>query len=112
MTEFIDGGDSLNRLVKLMVAIGYDFDIASVFVSSEFLAKAVDHPDYAELTRRLKYGAEGKPVFTDWKILSGVRKDLASDSPHPVEHGLFPERVRQAREDIEVIAREISRHVH
>ncbi len=115
VTEIIMSGRSISRLAKVIEDFGIDLDIAAVSVSElpEILAedsslspKISKHVYYGELSR---IGDEFHEKYT------GVRKDLAAESAHPVlnkggnQKNLEYENqtIKQDREAITALANEV-----
>lgn len=110
VTEHIASGNSINSMVKKLEGQDIDFDVASLSVSEEFLSEK-DKEKFKKLTKRVRYGgenAEGLDLYN--QPFTGVRKNHKSGAhPMRIKDPSLQKSVGEARKDIRLMAKEISK---
>ena len=107
VTEYIQTGDSIMRIIELLEELGIDFDVASVSMSEE----PVDYiKKFGDIFKKVYFGENSSSAglsFYRSRDLGGIRKDDGSLSPHPEIVSLSDRsRLIKAREGIDFLAEE------
>lgn len=94
VTEYIESGDSIEKLIKILESKGIDFDVAAVSI--------IEKPESykTNLTKRLYYGEIGGSGLELYNMygFSGVIKDDSGETAFPVKYkNSSPEIVRKTR---------------
>ncbi|MCK4967441.1 MAG: hypothetical protein KAS12_00170, partial [Candidatus Aenigmarchaeota archaeon] len=115
VTEYIETGDGITYLVKILKQVGINFNVATVSIRYNLGGK--EYADYdPDLITRLKYGSYGeigRQAFYGNQSYTGVTKGCCSYCTafpaHPGVSGYQDRRlIKQARQDIDVLANELS----
>jgi len=101
VTEYIESGQSIEKLTKIIDELKIPFDIATLSIA--------DSPNNydTQISSRLYYGEQSIKGIQFWgkRLLTGVQKDQNIDSPHPVKTSAFnPEQISAARRDVKRLA--------
>jgi len=109
VTEYIETGNSIKRLIEDLEKLSIHFDVAAISI-------AKDHNAYpTKITRRLYSGSQHSKIglsFYDKTNLTGVMKntELNIHSPHPkrINYPLLSD-LAAARKDVEILAKELEK---
>lgn len=120
VTDYIEKGESIQTLIKILKDCGVEFDIAAVSIVEDPQSSQLYGP---EIKEKVKFsgaiGYEGKTLYNASNVqgLSGVAKmrgHYHGQNPpyYPSKaYGYNAQKVRQAREDIQMLADELYKQV-
>ena len=112
VTEYIGSGHSIRELKSILDRLGIDHDVAAVSLYSR-----PDDDDYISFSDRLYFGTVGDDGLAFYggsqRESAGVQKRDDSKSAHPSrlapEAKSVNEKVKLARQDIDILAKEIEK---
>lgn len=111
VTEYIESGDSIVKIMKLLEELGINFDVACV--SAKYGEEGYIYKlEQAGIFKRIRYGktttiSKTGMEFYDRKWIDGVKKAIGSLSPHPEVASLYDrDELIQARKDINFLVDE------
>ncbi|NCN52851.1 hypothetical protein GW950_00100 [Candidatus Wolfebacteria bacterium] len=108
ITEYIASGKSLERLAYALEAAKIDFDIAALAIEKDE-SFYVDNLPETYSGRKFYIGSQhrAEPEIYAAKNLSGVTKSYGHSSAHPYLYsGRSSSEIKEAREDIKILAKE------
>ena len=110
VTEFIDTGNSIEKITNILTEQDVDFNIASVSIS-EKLREATKKTNLSkESIKKLRVGKEESYIGLEFyaKEFIGVEKTASSNNAYPVAN-IFrnQEKVNKVRKDMETVADEL-----
>jgi len=105
VTEYIETGQSIGRIVDVLRSLDIKFDIATLSISNKLSRYS------SKITRRLYYGEPNSSdglKFYNRKNMTGITK--SDTSPHPVKSREPDfEEINNARQDINRLAAELKK---
>lgn len=108
VTDYIQSGESIEQLIKILDSNNINFDVAAISVENDPESKNVSYSE--NLLKRLYYGEHGMAglVFYSKGFFAGVYKNANTKEPFPERDFDKPTKaMRDVREDINLIADKI-----
>jgi hypoxanthine phosphoribosyltransferase len=107
VTEYIDSGKSIGKIIDILDDLNFNFDIATLSLSGKLTS--YKH----SITNRLYYGESNSVLgVTFWgnNEMTGVKKGVHDISPHPVKKEIPNlKEIDGARQDVNKLAEELKK---
>jgi hypothetical protein len=109
VTENINKGKSISRIIGILSELGIDFDLATPSINEKLKDEMPEALDHLREEGRLYFGRFGPPAFLfhGQRDFSGVIKDRGQKSAHP--RVIRPDvrkqdRIKQSRDNASILA--------